>query len=1217
MQTTLKTLRTFLLACRPARATIALGFLLILGFAQSDLAQSTPPLNFANNFFVTGDYVVAGAYGMNNTFQNINAFGYTEGYTTGAIPVPDLANPSNSSQKNTGNTGATSVPTGAQIVAALLYWETVEFASTTTGQAGSGQNGFFGVKGGTSYAISGVNLNPQGTVAWSSGGCPSTSTGKVVRAYRANVASLLPQDANGNVLANQTYQVTLPSGSSASPPVSLGATLVIIYRVLSPSFPLNSIVIYDGAYGQSTANPPSSLIMTQTVQGFYEAATNPVSRLTHIVGSGQANKNQTVYLDNVPLPSLYPATPLAAFPGWYGDWDNPTWTFGDPNYPSPTNPVGPTAFSNPVQAGDSSAITQVVPATSQQGCVAWGATIVSTTVNANSADGLLDVWKKSGGYCDAAIGGGVCTRGDTSSGWVPLDDPNDHPVVGRQDIFVQLDYMTDASGNPLLDQPTVNSAVTMVQNAFLGFAENYLQNNSHKVHLHVFTGNAIKEDTCVDNTTVPGQLCSFPVQPGVVGWKAGFAFLKNQDLTTGAVCSPPYTGCTPRFLHGMKDSWHYVMLAHAPGLTKWSIVGGTLSSVTQSGNFVTFTTSTPHGPLNFVGVKGVNTAVDPSCGDGGRVTVVGATSNLNLNGTYCIQSSSDTTFTINIGSSSPATNPTGPYTLQTDPNLAVAPGYVTTTSGVSDVGGDDSLITLVTWGADATLNVIKGTIAHELAHSLGLTHGGFSFLNPTGTPPDYTPVVEANCKPNFQSVMSYSRQFDLLHYLTGYDQNGNPILLSVVDYSEQALDTLNENSASSSPVFTTNPFYFDTSWYAPTDVVGGTSATLHCDGTPIPAGATNYSLVTGPAVPPQTGLCLSCSPPLSWAADQDINFDGLLNPTPPTIPAMNGYNDWAKLDLRQMGASGSASSAGNGLAGTGNGLAGTGNGLAGTGNGLAGTGNGLAGTGGEITNETANSVTRPPTNLTATEDQSPRYIHLFWYPPSFGQIGTYNIYRQPRFASGNPLSVPVSQLTFIPATGQYEFTDTTVTCNPSGYTYSVSAVLVNTTQESVKSNTVPASGQAALTGCYTNTPGQSVILNPVSFSTNAVSVKTQVPITWSFQDDNLYNGAYPYVNNKLANSLVAIGPTPYSSSTKTCGAIQSGTMSRPLLTNGIVNSNLPSKSAFGVSSQSPYLFTFTWNTTGFSSGCYYFKLTLDSNQTCTPSSQCSTSGVTTSAVPLK
>src|SRR5579862_2114389 len=68
--------------CRLVLAAVALGLLLVLGFVPSGFAQSANgPLNFENNFFVTGDYVVAGAQGMNSNFSN--------GFTTGTITVPD------------------------------------------------------------------------------------------------------------------------------------------------------------------------------------------------------------------------------------------------------------------------------------------------------------------------------------------------------------------------------------------------------------------------------------------------------------------------------------------------------------------------------------------------------------------------------------------------------------------------------------------------------------------------------------------------------------------------------------------------------------------------------------------------------------------------------------------------------------------------------------------------------------------------------------------------------------------------------------------------------------------------------------------------------------------------------------------------------------------------------------------------------------------------
>ncbi len=89
-----------------------------------------------------------------------------------------------------------------------------------------------------------------------------------------------------------------------------------------------------------------------------------------------------------------------------------------------------------------------------------------------------------------------------------------------------------------------------------------------------------------------------------------------------------------------------------------------------------------------------------------------------------------------------------------------------TNSGCSELGGDDSAITL---GAFATTSLggvshprgttdqQAGTVMHEFGHNLLLRHGGGD---------------NVNCKPNFPSVMSYSRQFA-----------GSPIPGRRLDYS--------------------------------------------------------------------------------------------------------------------------------------------------------------------------------------------------------------------------------------------------------------------------------------------------------------------------------------------------------------------------------------------------------------------------------------------------
>src|SRR5260370_5795171 len=318
MQTTIPTLGTISRGRRlmPTAVAWALGLLLVFGLAHSGFAKSDPPLTFGNNFLVTGDFVIAGANGLNVNVAN--------GFATGTIQIPD-ANPgiqpgSTSTCIVNGVTHTNCVPAGAEIVAALLYWQTVVKITTPTDPAlDSAANGFFRplFPGGpqTGYAIRGSNLvSQQTTVSFSNGGCTGSSTGKVVRTYRADVRAGLPQDATGNPIPNRTYEVKLASTGSTTP-ITLGATLVIIYRIQSPDVPLNSIVIYEGAFGPGNSTVPL-LTMTQTGQGFCDASTDPVSRLGLIVGQGESKRVQTVAFDGVPLPSLY-RNGQPAFPRFY------------------------------------------------------------------------------------------------------------------------------------------------------------------------------------------------------------------------------------------------------------------------------------------------------------------------------------------------------------------------------------------------------------------------------------------------------------------------------------------------------------------------------------------------------------------------------------------------------------------------------------------------------------------------------------------------------------------------------------------------------------------------------------------------------------------------------------------------------------------------------------------------------------------------------------
>jgi hypothetical protein len=96
---------------------------------------------------------------------------------------------------------------------------------------------------------------------------------------------------------------------------------------------------------------------------------------------------------------------------------------------------------------------------------------------------------------------------------------------------------------------------------------------------------------------------------------------------------------------------------------------------------------------------------------------------------------------------------------------------VGSTSGCGEIHGNDFVVTLGGWAkvnnhGTGNTDQQAGTFMHELGHNLDLRHGGRDNIN---------------CKPNYPSIMSYSRQF-----------SGGPILNRPLDYSRAELPPLNE-----------------------------------------------------------------------------------------------------------------------------------------------------------------------------------------------------------------------------------------------------------------------------------------------------------------------------------------------------------------------------------------------------------------------------------------
>ena len=167
-------------------------------------------------------------------------------------------------------------------------------------------------------------------------------------------------------------------------------------------------------------------------------------------------------------------------------------------------------------------------------------------------------------------------------------------------------------------------------------------------------------------------------------------------------------------------------------------------------------------------------------------------------------------------------------------------------SGIAEVFGNDFMITLGSFtGGVGSRDEQAGAFMHELGHNLNLQHGGKS--------------DNINCKPNYLSVMSYSREFS------------NFISNRPLDYSRSVLSQLVEISLSEP---------------------NGVSAST-------PSGLTT---VYGPPA----YLIRTTGQAFDWNRDGDLTDTGVsadINNLGTTTgcgasagQTLNGYNDWSNLD---------------------------------------------------------------------------------------------------------------------------------------------------------------------------------------------------------------------------------------------------------------------------------------------------------------------------------
>jgi len=816
-------------------------------------AANGDALPYAKGFLVTGNYV---ASGVDLTEQN-NPIDQN-GFSTGTIHM----------------TGPTAIPPDADIVAAYMYFETITLTSAlsqATGVTFRGNtvllNDLMAVK------KSKQDLTGSTASCWSSG-VPLTDT-----MFRVDVLRWLPirLDADGkatgkrlvndeDLLAHDLplHQVKLPVRSGNSVPESAGASLVVVYRDPDPSKPLRKVVFYDGIHIQSSLTE----VTTQSLQGFYRSSAQKSAQITHIIASGQPNKNERIFfddgiLDNGNLHQVSAADPIAGGSSSQRGWS--TLTYDVSNWMNPRNKsaggYGETASTSIDHAPGGG-----------YDCLTLGAVIFSTAVADVDNDGLPD------GLEDAAAGlkdpdgkalpnlnkmgpnnvGASSSHKDIfmefNSLWAPAGTsyggpgaPYDsktetstdlrghnhtptpemlkligdayvaHGITPHFDVGDITTYHASNPPNPLTDliDPQKLGVVThvdWVDDYTSTVADQYLVPS-----LYARGGEVIKEVAC--DRTIPR--CQFPDFPGTVGWKFGLEAYRDQPVgDSGEEISlhpgdPNYVNWKTgkhrrRFDRERFGLFHYVLYAHARGNPK--------SDFPDNPDF--------HHP--------------------------------------------------------------------------------TTASGVADLPGGNVLVTLGLWDDFVGRPFVRAsTTFHETGHNLGLWHGGFAAVwgnkYPLAGLPKTSTFIDLNCKPNYLSSMSY------LYQVVGLFDTFDNIHLdySDRDYFGSAFNTLNEKSALDD--VEPSAIYIP-AWFAPAGsplavALGASPSTRFCDGSKF--GATPpapMARVHAHATDNSLAIDWNGNPSTSAAADQNVNFDGTSDGSETLSSALRGFNDWANIRLDQIGA---------------------------------------------------------------------------------------------------------------------------------------------------------------------------------------------------------------------------------------------------------------------------------------------------------------------------
>jgi hypothetical protein len=711
---------------------------------------------------------------------------------------------------------------------------------TVTDATGSGAAG--AMFNGRDISVIAKNLNPSGTPpCWSSGGATGGGAGKLMKSYRADVLPFLPIGANGKRTAVGSHTVRLPdSGTGNSVPSTAGATLVLVFR--DPTKPLTGIVIYDGGHAMNQGTPS----FTQTLQGWYQAAdASPVLHMTQIVANGQSNFTELLTVKDSSQTTLFSVT-------------NP---FVGPNWDTYSADV-------PLPPGAESATVKVARASNGSfDCLSWGAVVVDAVVQDTDRDGIVDRLESAG-----ASGTVFNPAGQRLPDLYAMGARPD-----RKDIFVELGFMRSTSGytTPLQTVPAGHthvppkSVIETIAKAYKDAPVDALPGGGFKgIRIHFDAGGNYQPSRVDPETGQP-----YPPLPSAAqcesNWQPSCAIIPASLAGGGEVieetpCAPaPGRSCLFKDYPGPRPCSTLVTCQFDayPGTVGW-----------KSG-FETY----KNEPLDFRRTKVVGGATVDDGPDEAACAM--AESDVNADGTPNVTTNCHRRFDrsrIGIFHYSLWAHAVGIPRGETDDPLTPIDERHTprNMSGIGDYAGGAFMIALGQWdGGTGSTFFQASTFMHELGHNLALRHGGRD-----GDP---------NCKPNYESVMNYLFQVRGL-----IDASGVPR----IGYSRQVLGPLNEAALNESAGLGT--MLSRTRWYAPwsssyVDLgLNSTPATKRCNGAPVAGemmARIDGAALSGPIDWNANGVINGTIPP------QDLNFSGSIDALP------GGFDDWAHVDLRQLG----------------------------------------------------------------------------------------------------------------------------------------------------------------------------------------------------------------------------------------------------------------------------------------------------------------------------